>query len=275
MDFEGALSTGMTRLDALTGGLRRGAVTVLASEPAQGADSLALSIADNVISDHARNRNGVIYLHAQKDTRQMRARWISQRSGVALSVLGRYLELRETGKDDGRRIDEAVRESESLPLRMVDECRLDAGTLLQHARQAADEFSGAAGLGMIVIDSLDHMLPEDSAKTSRRDAARDAVRMLEEVARETGAAVVAVTHGVRHIDAGAPDGGALILRPEVAGAREQARQTLVVRRAGRTGDCDRSDLAEVDLMCGGEDARRTAYLRVNRRTLRFYDESGV
>jgi len=84
--------TGFPSLDALTSGLRRGEVTVLAARTSHGKSSLSLAIAVHAAEweiaeaeREGRHRRVVLYVSPEMTAAQLVARVASQRSGVSLS----------------------------------------------------------------------------------------------------------------------------------------------------------------------------------------------
>ncbi len=184
-------STGFRDLDAITGGLHKGDLIVLAARPSVGKSSLALNIACNV----AERGGHVLYSSLEMSNDELRLRAVSMHSGFDLQAL----RLNALGDDDGqlRRIAEAFGWVYGLSL------WLDSGVgqTVQGVRKRALKFQAEhESIALLVVDYL-QLMQDTAKKNSNRVEDVSAIsRGLKALARELDIPVLALSQLSRAVE---------------------------------------------------------------------------
>lgn len=146
------LSTGFRTIDDTLGLLEPGQMFVLAGRPGTGKSALGMQIAVNV----ARSGVGVLAISLEMTAVELGRRALSACARVPLSLI-------KQGRHHGhvRELIEARKELQGLPLTIEDGGGLTAGMIAIKAR-AARRRLGKSGLGLIVVDHLHIVRPDDA-----------------------------------------------------------------------------------------------------------------
>lgn len=147
----GFLRTGYQDLDEnLGGGLLASGMYVLAARPGMGKTTLAVNIADRL----ARDGTGVLFVSLEMDPEQLEAKRLSRETGIPAS----QLLMGVLNEEQQAKVAEAADVIRSLPVHLN---RRDAVTVAQIEAMARK----VRGLGLIVIDYLGKVAPEDRRRS--------------------------------------------------------------------------------------------------------------
>jgi replicative DNA helicase len=205
------VSTGFSRLDALTGGLQRSDLIVLAARPGMGKTSLALNIAC-----HAALKNkvpvGIFSLEMSRD--QLVQRLICAEAGIDSHRLRTgFIEEGEWSK-----IAQAIGELSEAPIFIDD----TPGISVMELRTKARRLQAEHDLGFVVVDYL--QLMQGRSSENRVQEVSDISRGLKELARELNVPVLACSQLSRAVEQRPGN------RPQLSDLRESgclAGETLV------------------------------------------------
>jgi len=190
------VSTGFKDLDALTTGLQRSDLVILAARPSVGKTSLALAIAHHV----ARRGTGVLVFTLEMDTKQIVARFLGLNSRTDLLAL-RTGNIRDT---------EAASALAGLPILIDDTPGISIMELRTKARRAIAQAPG--GLGIIIVDYL-QLIRTGEREENRVQELATITRNLKSLARELDVTIVALSQ----LSRAAGDGGS---EPKLSTLRE-------------------------------------------------------
>jgi replicative DNA helicase len=184
------LSTGWEDVDTLlNGGLRPGALTVIAARPNVGKSVLGV----NVAVQAARRGHGALFVSLEMPEAELADRIVAQLGAVALDSLT----ARKLADAEWDRVQRAHDEFAALPLRIIDHSRL---TLTAITSLARDCQRSADGLAVVVIDYLGLITPVDS-RVNRQEQVAAISRGLKLMAKELAVPVVALAQINRNPEA--------------------------------------------------------------------------
>ena len=150
------LPTGLHDLDTvLTGGLRKGAVYVIAARPGQGKSLAGAGIALNV----AHTGVGVLVCSLEMSREEITNRTLANMSGVRLTAINTH----QLSDLDWAKLHKARETFRDSPLLIRDTPHLTATGLQRLAEKLTRK---PAGLGLIVIDYIQQMTPTDPDRKS-------------------------------------------------------------------------------------------------------------
>lgn len=232
-------STGFRDLDAITGGLHKGDLIVLAARPSVGKSSLALNIACNV----AEHTGPVLYSSLEMSNDELRLRAVSMRSGLDLQAL----RLNALGDDDDllRRIAEAFGWVHDLSL------WLDSGVgqTVQGVRKRALKFQAEHGeVALLVVDYLQLMTDVAKKNSNRVEDVSAISRGLKALARELNIPVLALSQLSRAVE-GRASHVPMLSDLRESGAIEQDSDVVmfIYRHELYEKDTDRKGIAEIHI----------------------------
>jgi replicative DNA helicase len=189
-DEDPPLPTGWADIGALlNGGLRPGALTVIAARPNVGKSILGV----NVAVEAARRGHGALFVSLEMPEVELADRIVAQLGAVALDSLT----ARNLSDGEWDRVQRAHAELRSLPLRIVDHSRL---TLTAITSLARDCQRSSGGLAVVVVDYLGLITPADS-RVSRQEQVAAISRGLKLMAKELSVPVVALAQINRNPEA--------------------------------------------------------------------------
>ncbi|HVS22322.1 MAG TPA: replicative DNA helicase [Gammaproteobacteria bacterium] len=182
------ISTGFTKLDAMTSGLQRGELIIIAGRPSMGKTSLAINIAENAAIG-AQVPAGIFSM-------EMSAEQLSFRM---LSSVGRVSQTRlrngKLSEEDWPRVHSAVSMMSNAPIFIDDGAALTPTEVRSRARRLKREH----GLGLIVVDYLQLMQVSGSVE-NRATELSEISRSLKALAKELDLPVIALSQLNRSVE---------------------------------------------------------------------------
>ena len=196
-----AIETGLTDLDRCTGGLQRGALSVVAARPSMGKSLLAQQIAA-----HAAQRWHVLLFTPEMSAAEVADRFVSRWTGIDL-VRIRSKRLTDEEWESGLR---AVLQHKVGRLLVDDTAGITTREIRSKARRAAMRDK----VDLIVVDYLQYLADEPERGQSRNDLIGTMTRRLKALARDLSCAILLLSQLSR-----APERRAN-RRPELADLRD-------------------------------------------------------
>lgn len=181
------VATGLTKVDSMTGGLRKSELIILGARPSQGKTALALNIAYNAC---VRNHMPVAFFSLEMDRRILFLRMLSAATMIPVSDL-------RSGWYDKKAWPALVRETDSIknaPLYIDDTSGLTITELRMRARRLASDLKKQGKeLGLIVIDYLQLINPgNEHRQENRQQVVAEISRLLKDMARTLDVPVLAL-----------------------------------------------------------------------------------
>lgn len=170
---EGAVDTGFTDLDNLTGGLHASELVILAARPSMGKTAFAMNIAENVVRY---NDVPVLFVSLEMAAIELIERLLCS----VARVDGRRLKNGSVSRDERIRLRDKASELSTVPLFIDDSPSRSVAEIASTARRIKRRQDG---LGMIVIDYLQLIEPERASDPRQEQVAKIA-RRLKGLARE-------------------------------------------------------------------------------------------
>ena len=175
--------TGFADLDAFTGGLQPGSLSIIAARPSMGKTALALNIAQ---FGGGEANHPVLVFSLEMPAEQLVQRMLAAESGVNLSQLIR-------GTFDTAAFDEIRIASDVLAKRNIfinDATQLSVMDFRARARKFKTRYPD---LGLVVVDYLQLMTAGERRTEGRQQEVSDISRMLKATAREIACPVIALS----------------------------------------------------------------------------------
>jgi len=211
---EGSLSgvtTGLTDMDKLLGGLHHSDLVILAGRPSMGKTALATNIAFNAAYTHHRSKGeeGAVvgFFSLEMSSDQLASRILSEQVEISSDRMRKG----ELGNDEFTRLVAASQTLHVIPVYIDDTPALTVSALRTRARR----LQRLHGLGMIVVDYL--QLISGSAKASsdgRVQEVSEITRGLKTLAKELNVPVLALSQLSRAVESREPP------RPQLSDLRE-------------------------------------------------------
>lgn len=186
------LSTGIDGLDALLGGLRPGEQTVLAARPSVGKTALAGFVALHVAAEQ---RLPVFFVSLEQPRVELAERFLCGRAGVN----GYAVRRGQLADEDAAKILAARDAMSAAPLFIAD----DRAQRVLHIAAAARRLRQKHGLGLLVVDYLQLVAPDDRRAT-RNEQVGGASRALRDLAGELGVPLLLLCQLNREADEAKP-----------------------------------------------------------------------
>ncbi len=180
--------SGFREIDDLTGGFQPGNLVVLAARPSMGKSALVTNMAEKAALDHGR---AVALFSLEMSETELAQRFIASQAKLSSDQLRK-------GNVSADRWPKIIRATEKLaksPLYVDDSSDLGIHELRAKARQ----LHGRAQLGLIIVDYLQLMRPDDSTQ-SRVEQIGQMSRGLKILARELHVPVIAVSQLSRAVE---------------------------------------------------------------------------
>jgi len=177
-------------LDAMTQGLQRGSLIVIAGRPSMGKTSFAMNIAKNVAQ---MNNRPVCYFSLEQSREQMSYRLLSMELGIESGRL-------RTGRLQQDEWDLLGREMEDLgetPIFMCDKGSINVKEMLRKCRKIKKK-QGLGELGLVVVDYIQMM--DGPNKESRDKELSKIVLDLKEMAKALDVPVVLMSQLSRDVE---------------------------------------------------------------------------
>jgi replicative DNA helicase len=176
------LRTGLSEFDALTGGIRKQWLVVIAARPGMGKTAMAITIADNA----AMAGKKVAFFSLEMSHEELAARRIAKRSLVSAQQLRTApQDLRDKG---WAKIGKATGEVATSPCFIDDTADLTA----QQIRIKARRFKAERGLDLVIVDYLQLVTGDRRYAVNREQEVSGVSRALKQLAKELDVPVVAL-----------------------------------------------------------------------------------
>jgi replicative DNA helicase len=172
------ISTGLTKLDALTSGLEPGQLIIVAARPSMGKTALVLGIADQI----AAAGDAVLFCSLEMARREIELRVVAQRAAVSLQAM----RSGTVGEDGYSRITASTKQLAKSMLFIDDTAATRPTYIRARARRLKREF----GLALIVVDYL-QLMRADISTTSRVHEIGSISRALKAIAKELHVPIIA------------------------------------------------------------------------------------
>ncbi|MEM7524518.1 MAG: replicative DNA helicase [Pseudomonadota bacterium] len=196
------ISTGLIDMDRKLGGLHPSDLLILAGRPSMGKTSLATNIAFNIAKAYRKGERhdgtegavngGVVgFFSLEMSSEQLATRILSEQAEVASEKLRRG----DMEEDEFRRVVEAARELEAVPLFIDDTPALPISTVAARARR----LKRTHGLDVLFVDYLQLLRPA-TAKDSRVNEVSEITQGLKAIAKELNIPVVALSQLSRQVE---------------------------------------------------------------------------
>jgi replicative DNA helicase len=185
--------SGFTDLDNLTGGFQKGNLIVLAARPSMGKSSLVTNIAENAAVKYEKP---VALFSLEMSEAELAQRFIASQARI------RSDELRK-GRVKQDRWPKVIKATEKLaraPLYVDDSSDIGILEIRAKARRLHSREQKNGGLGLLIVDYLQLMRPEDST-ISRVEQVGRISRGLKILARELDIPVIGVSQLSRAVEA--------------------------------------------------------------------------
>ena len=180
--------SGFLDLDQLTGGFQPGNLIVIAARPAMGKSALVTNIAEHAAIDHSRP---VALFSLEMSETELAQRFIASQA----KLNGDDLRKGRVKQDRWPKIIRATEKLAASPLYVDDSS--DIG--IHELRAKARRLHGRQDLGLVIVDYLQLLRPEDSS-ASRVEQVGQMSRGLKILARELGVPVIAVSQLSRAVE---------------------------------------------------------------------------
>lgn len=170
---EGAVDTGFTDLDNLTGGLHASELVILAARPSMGKTAFAMNIAENVVR---LSNVPVLFVSLEMAAIELIERLLCSVSRVD----SRRLKNGSVTREERGRLKEKASELSTIPLFIDDSPSRTVAEIASTARRIQRK---QGELGLIVVDYLQLIEPDNSSDPRQEQVAKIA-RRLKGLARE-------------------------------------------------------------------------------------------
>ena len=220
------IPTGFDEIDHLTGGLRPGAVVVIAARPSMGKTALALDVMLNV----ARLGSGVLLFTYEQLSKEIAQRLLSSQSGTPWESL----------RSSPNMLLDVATELNGWPIQ-IDDSGHDIGKLVATIRLAARK-----GVKVVIVDYLQLVPPED-ASVIREQQVASSSRKLKQVAMACNVCVIVLSQLNRQVE-NRPDARPRLSDLRESGAIEQdADQTWLLWRPNKGSTEQPDNVARIDI----------------------------
>ena len=210
---DGALAgvtTGMTDLDQMLGGLHKSDLLILAGRPSMGKTALVTNIAYNAAYSYHKSggEEGAVvgFFSLEMSSEQLAARIISEQVEVSSNKMRKG----ELSNEEFTRLVVASQELHRIPLFIDDTPALTVSALRTRARRLKRQHN----LGMIVVDYLQLISPPPGSSDGRVNEVSEITRGLKTLAKELEVPVIALSQLSRAVESRDPP------RPQLSDLRE-------------------------------------------------------
>ena len=180
--IEGTIDTGFTDLDKLTGGLHASELVILAARPSMGKTAFAMNIAEFV---SIQTRLPVLFVSLEMSAIELIERLLCSLA----KVNGHRLRNGSLSADEQKRFVDSATQNSDAPLLIDDSPSRTVAQIAATARRIKKQRSG---LGLIVVDYLQLIEPDNSSDPRQEQVAKIA-RRLKGLARELKVPVVCLS----------------------------------------------------------------------------------
>jgi replicative DNA helicase len=169
----GGVETGFTEFDSLTGGLHNSELIILAARPSMGKTALAMNITEYVA---LKLKLPVLFVSLEMSSIELADRMLCS----AAEVNGARLRNGTLSKDDRKRLVETAATMSECPLFVDDSPSRTVSEIAAAARRIKRR---EKGLGLVVVDYL-QLIEPDNSKDPRQEQVAKMARRLKGLARE-------------------------------------------------------------------------------------------
>lgn len=185
------LSSGFKPLDDNTAGFKNSDLIVIAGRPAMGKTALALNIVEHAVMEY--DRPSLIF-SMEMPAEQLVLRLLSSLARIDQSKM----QIGELADHDWDSFASAVALLRNKPLYIDDTPALTPANLRARVRRAAREVDGS--LGLIAVDYLQLMRPDNTRLDNRTQEISEISRALKAVAKEMKCPLLALSQLNREVD---------------------------------------------------------------------------
>ncbi len=187
----GTVESGFTDLDKLTGGLHASEFIVLAARPSMGKTALAMNIAEHVVFNE---RKPVLFVSLEMAAIELIERLLCS----VTRVNGHRLRNNTLSQDDRKRLSQKAAEISAAQLFIDDSPNRTVSEIAGAARRIKRKLGG---LGLIVVDYLQLIQP-DNASDPRQEQVAKIARRLKTLSRELKVPVLCLSQLNRQAEDG-------------------------------------------------------------------------
>ncbi len=229
----GGIETGFTDFDTLTGGLHDSELIILAARPSMGKTAMALNIAEHVSMVR---QVGTLFVSLEMSSVELADRMLCSLA----EVNGQRLRNGTISNDDRRRLVEKAADMSQAPLFVDDTPSRTITEIAAGARRLKRKH----GLGLIVIDYLQLIEPDNQRDPRQEQVARIA-RRLKGLARELSVPVLCLAQLNRQAEVSKENRPRLSHLRESGAIEQDADVVMFVHREEyfQTNDEDRQRVA--------------------------------
>jgi replicative DNA helicase len=177
--------SGFRDIDAITGGFQPGNLIIVAARPAMGKSAIVANIAENVA---VKRELPVAFFSLEMSEVELAQRFIACRARIS----GDKLRKGQVSQKDWPKVVRACNELEQAPLWFDDSSDLGLLDLRAKARRLHAQHQDKGGLGLIIVDYLQLMRPDDP-RANRVEQVGQMSRGLKILARELEVPVLAIS----------------------------------------------------------------------------------
>lgn len=229
----GGIETGFTDFDSLTGGLHDGELIILAARPSMGKTALALNIAEYATMQ---TQIPTLFISLEMSSVELADRMLCS----IAEVNGQRLRNGTISNEDRKRLIDKAAELSSAPLYVDD----SPGRTVVEIAAAARRLKRRGGLGLIVIDYL-QLIEPDNPKDPRQEQVAKIARRLKGLARELKVPVLCLAQLNRQAEVAKENKPRLSHLRESGAIEQDADVVMFVHREEyyQTNDEDRERVA--------------------------------
>ena len=253
------VATGFSDMDALTGGLQKSDLIILAARPSMGKTSMALGIAHGAAVSHGHSV-GIFSLEMSAD--QLVQRLLSMETGVD----SHRLRLGQIDDGEWDRISRAFGRLAEAKIYIDDQ----AGASVMDVRSKARRLQAEHGLDLVVVDYL--QLMSGRRTENRVQEISEISRGLKGLARELNVPVVALSQLSRAVESRADHRPMLSDLRESGSIEQDADIVMFIYREDKYDeDSEKKGIAEIIVAKHRNGPVGSVNLRFFDRTARFAD----
>jgi replicative DNA helicase len=197
------ISTGLSDLDRMLGGLQSSDLVIVAGRPGMGKTALATNIAFNIARAYSHDRNpdgtvkrldgGIVgFFSLEMSAEQLATRIIAEQSGVASYKIRRG----EIQENEFMKIADAAREMERIPFYIDQTGGISIAQLTARARRLKRQ----KGLDVLVVDYLQLLSGSSKKSDNRVQELTEITTGLKALAKELSVPVIALSQLSRQVE---------------------------------------------------------------------------
>jgi replicative DNA helicase len=197
------ISTGLSDLDRMLGGLQKSDLVIVAGRPGMGKTALATNIAFNIAKayefkerpdgTHETVNGGIVgFFSLEMSSEQLATRIIAEQAAIASYKIRRG----DISEDEFHRLAEAAREMQTIPFYIDQTGGISIAQLVARARRLKRQ----RGLDLLVVDYLQLLSASKSRGDSRVQEVTEITTGLKALAKELNVPVVALSQLSRQVE---------------------------------------------------------------------------